>query len=276
MQCNSCDEWNEPREPFEVYGNTYYVGSRGLSSLVIVTDAGLVLVDAALTQSVTAIDANIRALGFDPADIKYILTSHAHYDHVGGIRAMQRYTGGTVLASAATAEALALGHPVPGDPQFGTGPTDSFPAFTDGVRVMTDGESVSLGGTTITAHYTPGHTPGATSWTWQSCQGERCLNMVYLDSLTAISTGDFRYTDHPDYVAMFRASLQKVAALPCDVVVSTHPVMSGMDAKVKGRADGKIAPGAADDPFITPGACKALAATATKGLDARLAQEATK
>lgn len=276
MVCASCDEWNEPREPFKVFGNTYFVGSQGLSSLVIDTEDGLVLVDVALTQSVTSIDANIRALGLRTTDIKYILTSHAHYDHVGGVRAMQRYTGATVLASASTAEAFALGHPVPGDPQFGDGPEDGFPAVTSGIRVMKDGESVQLGGTTITARYTPGHTPGATSWTWQSCEGERCLNMVYLDSLTSISTGDYRYTDHPDYVATFRASLQTVASLPCDVVISTHPVSTGMGAKVRGRAEKNLAPGADGDPFVDANACKTAAANAMKALDARLAEETAK
>lgn len=272
MTCDMCGEWNQPRAPFTVFGNTYFVGTQGLSSVLIATDAGLALIDVALPQSAPLIAANIRTLGLRPTDIKYILTSHAHYDHLGGVRSMQRFTRATVLASASTAQALALGHPVPEDPQFGTGPTDSFPAVAD-ARVMKDGETIQLGGTTITAHYTPGHTPGATTWTWQSCEGDRCLNMVYVDSLTAVSKDGYRYTDHPGLVDGYRATMAKVAALPCDVLISTHPSATGMDEKLAKRSAGNLAPGAAGDPFVDAGSCKALAALSLKNLEARVRQE---
>lgn len=271
MTCTMCEEWNRPRAPFQVFGNTYFVGTQGLSSVLITTDAGLVLIDVALPQSAPLIDANIRQLGFKTADIKYILTSHAHYDHLGGVRAMQRFTGATVLASASTARALALGYPVPEDPQHGTGPTDRFPVVAD-ARVMQDGEVLTLGGTTITMRHTPGHTSGATSWTWQSCAGERCLDMVYVDSLTAVSNDGYRFTDHPEVVASFRRTFATVAALPCDIVISTHPSATGLDEKVAARGD--RAPGAAGDPFVAPAACTELAARSAAALDARLATEA--
>ena len=127
MTCTNCAEWNTPRAPFKVFGNTYFVGSQGLSSLLIATDAGLVLIDVALPQSAPLIDANIRTLGFRPTDIKYILSSHAHFDHVGGMRSMQRFTRATVLASSETARALGLGHPVPEDPQFEADASQNFP-----------------------------------------------------------------------------------------------------------------------------------------------------
>jgi metallo-beta-lactamase class B len=278
--CSNCEEWNLPRQPFKVFGNTYFVGSMGLSSLLVATDRGLFLIDVALPQSAALIDANIRALGFRTTDVKFILTSHAHYDHVGGVHAMQRYTGATVLASAATARALALGRPVPDDPQFGgASNAQDFPAVTQGVRIMKDGEAVRLGTTAITAQYTPGHTPGATTWTWQSCEGTRCLNMVYVDSLTAVSNDTFRYTGSagvPGIVDTFRASIRKVSALPCDVLISTHPGVTAMDDKVKRRTEAGIAPGAAGDPFVDAGACQAVAATAMKGLDERVAREGSK
>jgi metallo-beta-lactamase class B len=277
MVCgDACVEWNLPRQPFKLFGNSYFVGTQGLSSVLIATDAGLVLIDVALPQSAALIDANVKTLGFRTTDIKYILTSHAHYDHLGGVRSMQRYTRATVLASASTAQALALGHPVPEDPQFGTGPTDVFPAVTDGVRVMKDGETIALGGTTITARYTPGHTPGATTWTWRSCEGARCLNMVYVDSLTAVSNDGYRYTATPGLVDGFRATLRKVAALPCDVVVSTHPSATGMEDKVARRTKAGLAPGATGDPFVDPAACKTLAEVSMKALGARVRQETQK
>jgi metallo-beta-lactamase class B len=271
-----CDAWNAPREPFTVFGNTSFVGTQGLSSLLIATDQGLVLIDVALPQSAPLIDASIRALGFKTADVKYILTSHAHFDHLGGVASMRRFTGATVLASASTAQALALGHPVPEDPQFGTGPLDAFPAITDGVRVMQDGETLHLGRTTITAHYTPGHTPGATTWTWQSCEGSRCLNMVYVDSLTAVSKEGYRFTGVPGMVDTFRATLRKVGALPCDVLISTHPAATGMDEKMAARAGGHVAPGADADPFVDATACAALAERSMRALDDRVASETTR
>lgn len=276
IACASCAEWNTPRTPFKVFGNTYFVGTQGLSSLLIATDQGLVLIDVALPQSAPLVDANIRALGFRTTDVKFILTSHAHYDHLGGVRSMQRFTRATVLASASTAQALALGHPVPEDPQFGTGPLDAFPGLTDGVRVMKDGETTKLGTTAITAHYTPGHTPGATTWTWQSCEGGRCHDMVYVDSLTAVSKDGYRYSAVPRLVESFRATLGKVAALPCDVLISTHPSATGMDDKVARRTKAGLAPGAPGDPFVDAGACKTLADASRKALDARVAQETKK
>lgn len=275
IACSMCGEWNTPRDPFQVFANTYYVGTAGLSSLLIVTDAGLVLIDVALPQSAPLVDANIRALGFRTEDVKFILTSHAHFDHLGGVASMQRYTGATVVASPSTAEALALGHPVAEDPQYGTGPLDRFPPVTGDVRVMQDGETLELGGTVITARHTPGHTPGATSWTWQSCEGSRCLDMVYVDSLTAVSRDDFRFTSVSGLVDTFRATLDKVRAFPCDVVIATHPGATGLDERLAGRASGGIAPGAEGDPLVDPGACAALADRSLKALEARLASEAS-
>ena len=134
--------------------------------------------------------------------------------------------------------------------------------------------SMEIGGTTITAHYTPGHTPGATTWTWQSCEGDRCLNMVYVDSLTAVSKDGYRFTDAPGAVETFRESLRTVSALPCDIVISTHPMATGMDEKLAARGDQSLAPGAPGDPFVDAGACQALADLSTTMLDDRVRTEA--
>jgi len=274
-QCSSCAEWNAPRQPFKVYGNTYFVGPAGVSAMLITSDQGHILVDTGLQQSAAVIDANIRALGFKTTDVKLILTSHAHYDHVGGVHALQRYTRAEVVGSPQTARALAIGGPTPDDPQAPPGPppgVDYFPAV-ENVRGVTDGEVVKVGTLAVTAHHVPGHTPGATTWTWQSCEGNRCLTMVYADSISSISNDTFRFTGgngRPSIVERFRASITKFGALPCDIMVSTHPVASNMDEKLKKRA--AIKPGDAD-PFIEPGACKALAATAMKSLDERVRAE---
>lgn len=278
MTCSSCAEWNGPRAPFKIFGNTYFVGTSGLSALLIVTSDGLILVDGALSQSAPIIDANIRALGFKTSDVKYILTSHAHFDHAGGLHALQRYTRATVLASASSARAFALGGPVPEDPQYEGPGKDGFPKV-ENVKVVRDREATTLGGVTVTPQYMPGHTPGATSWTWQACEGSRCLSMVYGDSLTPISNATFRFTGsatQPSLVDSFRASIARMASLPCDIIVTTHPQATNIDAKLKGRADRGLAPGAPGDPFIAPGECKALAERSVKQLDERIASEGKK
>lgn len=273
IACSACEEWNAPRQPFKVFGNTYYVGSAGLSSILIAGEQGLILIDVALPQSAPLIDANIRALGFRTTDIELILTSHAHYDHVGGVRSMQRFTGATVAASQRTADALALGHPTSDDPQYEGDTTPwNFPTVTDKVRVVKDGDIVRVGNIAVAAHDTPGHTPGATSWTWQSCEGPRCLGIAYVDSLTAVSTTPgFKFTGdgtRPGIVESFRRSLRVVSNLPCDVLLTTHPSASGMDAKVKGRNEN-----AGAEPFVNAGACRALAETSLAALEARVKDE---
>ena len=268
-KCDSCDEWNKPREPFKLFGNSYYVGTDGLSSILIVGDAGHVLLDGGLEQSAGVIDANIRKLGFKTEDIKLIVNSHGHYDHAGGIAALQRASGATVAASPSGADALQRGENTTDDPQFGFGKADNgFPPVKN-VKVIKDSEVLRIGNIALTAVFTPGHTPGSTTWTWRSCEGSNCLNMVYADSISAVAAPGFKFTAKPDIVNLFRRSITRLSELPCDIVVSTHPSATNLDGKFKKRAELK---GASPDPFIDHG-CKALAATALKGLEARIAEE---
>jgi metallo-beta-lactamase class B len=268
-KCGDCDEWNKPREPFQIFGNAYFVGTHGLSSILITGPQGHILLDGALEQSAALIDANIRKLGFKTEDVKLIVNSHGHYDHAGGIAALQRASGATVAASPSGANALERGENTVDDPQYGFGKeANGFPPVKN-VKVIRDGEVLKVGTIAITPHFTPGHTPGSTTWTWQSCEGTRCLNLVYADSISAISADGFRFTDSPERVTAFRRSISRLAELPCDIVVSTHPAATRLDAKIKQRAEMK---GAGPDPFIDHG-CKALAATAMKGLEARIAEE---
>jgi metallo-beta-lactamase class B len=268
-KCGDCDEWNKPREPFRIFGTSYFVGTDGLSAILIVGDAGHILLDGGLEQSAAVIDANIRKLGFKTEDVKLIVNSHGHYDHAGGIHALQRASGATVAASPSGASALQRGENTPDDPQFGFGKADNgFPPVKN-VKVIKDGEVLRVGNVAITAVFTPGHTPGSTTWTWQSCEGARCLNMVYADSISAISAPGFKFTAKPEVVNLFRRSITRLGELPCDIVVSTHPQATRLDAKLKLRAERK---GAGPDPFVDQG-CKALAAAALKGLEARIAEE---
>ena len=264
IKCSDCEEWNRPLQPFKVFGNTYYVGVAGLSALLIASDKGLILVDGGLPQSAPLIDANIQALGFRTQDIRLIVVCHEHYDHVGGVAALQRASGATVATSEPGARALALGRPLPDDPQSGSG---SFPAVKN-LKAVADGEEVRIGSLSITAHATPGHTPGAMSWSWVSCEGNRCLNFVYADSLNPVSDEGFRYTDKPSRVTDFRASIDTFEKLPCDILFAAHPAAVDMATKLeRWKKDPAV------NPFVDAASCRTYAATARKRLDARVASE---
>jgi len=279
IKCSSCDEWNVPVVPFKVFGNTYYVGTAGLSAMLITSDQGHILLDGGLTQSAPLIDANIRKLGFKIEDVKLILNSHAHYDHAAGIAALQRASGATVVSSASGAEGFSIGNAVADDPQAGFGTADNaFPAVKN-VRVVKDKEVVRVGPLAVQMHNTAGHTPGSTTWTWQSCDTsakvtgakDGCLNMVYADSLSAVAAPGFRYSGDaktPSRVEQFRKSITTVGELPCDIMITTHPMFTDLAGKLRKRADQP-----AVDPFIDSQACRAYAANAMKALDARVADE---
>ena len=194
-----------------MFGNTYFVGTDGLSAILITGDAGLILLDGGLEQSAAVIDANIRKLGFKTQDITLIVNSHGHYDHAGGIAALQRASGAMVAASPSGADALRRGENTTDDPQYGFGKAfNGFPPVKN-VKVIKDSEMLSVGNLAITANFTPGHTPGSTTWTWKSCEGKECLNIVYADSISAVSAPGFRFTDSPERVNAFRRSISRLA-----------------------------------------------------------------
>lgn len=262
VDCSACDAWNAPQAPFRIHGDTWYVGPRGLSVLLIDTGAGLVLLDGALPQSAPQVLDNLRSLGFDPAQVRWIVNSHAHFDHAGGIAALAAATGAQVAASPEGARALALGDALPGDPQADpAGGSMRFPAVA-GAFGLADGESIRLGRLRLTAHHTPGHTPGGTTWSWRSCEGASCLDLVYADSLTAVSAPDFRFGADAPALAAFRASIDKVAGLPCDLLVTAHPEASDLFGR---QAGGSLADASS---------CRRLGERSRRALDDRLRREA--
>jgi metallo-beta-lactamase class B len=258
--CKDWDEWNKPAPPVRIHANTYLVGTCGISSILIIGDQGDILIDGGPEDVANLIAANIRAVGVRLQNIKYILTSHEHSDHAGGIARLQELTGASVITSASAARVIASGTPAADDPQIGV--LKSFPGARVG-RIVNDGDQVRLGNLMLTAIATPGHTPGALSWTWVSCDGGVCRTIVYADSLSAVSNDKYRFIDHPAYVSAFRASIAKVAATPCDILLTPHPSASDM---VKRLGTGK--------PLLDPDACRNYAAQLTRNLDARLAKEA--
>jgi metallo-beta-lactamase class B len=259
-QCAGSDDWTKPAPPVRIHANTYDVGTCGISSILIVGDQGDILIDGGPEQAADLIADNIRRLGFRVEDIRFILHSHEHPDHVGGIARLQRLSGATVIASAPARRVLETGAPSADDPQAGV--LKPFPPTAVG-RVIGDGGEVRLGNLMLTAMSTPGHTAGALSWRWVSCDGGVCRTIVYADSLSPVSRDNYRFSDHPGYVAAFRASIAKIAASPCEILLSPHPSASRMPERL---ALGK--------PLLDPDACKSYAADLSTKLDERLAKEA--
>lgn len=265
--CEPCDYWNTPAEPVRVFGNSWFVGTK-LGAALITSDQGHILIDGGLPQSAPLIAASIRKAGFRVEDVRLIVNSHTHYDHAGGISWLQRVSNAEVAASPAAKRALENGGPLADDPQFTFGPAhNNYPAVKK-VRAIADGETLRVGDLAITVHFTPGHTTGGTSWSWRSCEGTRCVNLVYADSLNAVSAPGFRFSDDAERVKSFERSIGVVEALPCDLLLSAHTEFMDLPAKLQ-----RLQQQPDVNPFIDPGACRAYAAGARERLAKRLAGE---
>jgi len=268
IDCEQCESWNRDQAPFQIFGNTYYVGVRGLSSVLVTSPDGHILIDGALPQSAPLIARHIAALGFKMKDVKVILNSHVHYDHAGGIAELQRLSGAKVLASDIAAKVLRTGKVDRSDPQFGV--LKSYPGAKN-VEALGNRESVEVGKLTLRVIHTPGHTPGGTSWTWTSCESERCLNIVYGDSLNAISDDSFKYSGdqrYPNASSDMAASIAAIAAAPCDILIAAHPDFTGLLTLVDPQGNGDRA------QLVDPSACKRYAATGKERFGKRLEDEA--
>jgi metallo-beta-lactamase class B len=260
-------DWDEPQEPFTLYGNAHYVGPHGISAVLVTSPQGHILIDGGTEKSPEAIATHIRQLGFKVEDIKYILTSHAHGDHAGGIAALQRLSGATVIGSTNSVPVLASGKPDKGDPQAGS-LSDMAPVAR--TKVVKDGEVVKVGPLALTAHETPGHTRGGLSWTWQAREKGRTVNMVFADSLNAFGSNGFKYGGDPRYPtarADLEASIAKVAGFKCDVLVSAHP--EGSDLWERKAQQPKLGNAA----FIDADACRKYGEKAKARLAKQLAGE---
>lgn len=258
--------WAQKQNPFQIYGNTYYVGSRGLSAILVTSPEGHVLIDGTLPENAAMIESNIRALGFRVQDIKLILNTHTHFDHAGAIAAIARDSGAQVAASVQSAKALQMGGDDPDDPQRGM--VHSYPKVSH-IRIVTDGETIRVGPLALQMHAMSGHMAGSTGWTWRSCEDDRCLSMVYADSISLLSNHDYRYTDptHPERIAGYRRTLTTLSTLPCDILLIPHPPKDFFE---KG---GRIAFGK-PNPLIDTQACKAYANEGQHNLEERVQKEA--
>lgn len=260
------DAWKAPVPPRHLIGNVYYVGAIGVSSYLITTPEGHILLDTGFEDTVPIVQRGVEQLGFKLTEIKIILSSHAHVDHVGGHAAMQRLTGARIFASAADAKTLESG----GLDDFIPLPRETIlypPAKV--AHVVQDGERVTLGGTTLTAHLTPGHTRGATTWSMEIEDGGRKYHVLFFSS-ASINAGT-KLLGNPRYPAIvedFTATFAKLKALPCDVFFAPHGGQFAMAEKFErlGRA------GEAN-PFIDPAGWQKLIAQAENPFLQQLAHE---
>ena len=260
--CANDPTWTAAQTPFRIYGNTWFVGPRGLGVFLITAPTGDVLIDGGVPQDAKLIEGNIWTLGIKLRDIKWILNSHAHCDHAGGIAQLARDTGAQVIAGAADTALLARGgHD---DPEYG----DRFlfpPVHV--TRKVTDGERLRLGDLVLTVHSTPGHTKGNTTWTWTSCDGKRCLHMVDVGSLSAPDFKLIGNAKYPDAVNDFRYSFAMVAALPCDIALAPHPEMVDFWERVAKRKQGDA------NVLIDSTLCRAYASDSRNSFETQLAKE---
>jgi len=256
--------WNRPVEPYRIAGNVYYVGASDITSFLITTPAGHILLDGGFVETAPIIEANIKKLGFKLADVKVLLSSHAHFDHAGGLAELQRATGAKLAASEKDAALLARG----GKGDFLFGDKSTFPPIQAG-RILHEGDTVVLGGTTLTAHLTPGHTMGNTTWTMKAKEGDKAYDVVFAPSLSILDgvslTKNVTYPEiGEDYARTFRA----LKSLPCDVFLASHA--SFYDGL--GKAE-RLRKGAKENPFVDPQGYRDYIARMEKKYEEQLQKE---
>jgi metallo-beta-lactamase class B len=236
--------WTEPVEPFRILGNVHYVGTADLSSFLITTPAGHVLLDAPMEENVPHILGAIRELGFEPEDVEILIGSHAHFDHAGGFARMKEATGAKLLLSRADAALVERG----GRDDFAFGDRGAFtPARVDGF--VADGDVVELGGVRLRMIATPGHTRGGTSWRLDVEEGGESYRVLFANSMSAPGYDLRDNQKYPTIMDDYRASFDRLEAIDADVFLATHGSFYRLEPKreaLAAREDG------GPNPFVDP------------------------
>jgi metallo-beta-lactamase class B len=247
--------WNQPVKPFRIIGNIYYVGAANVSSFFIRTPQGAILLDAALPETAPLIEKSIAELGFSIKDVKILLNSHAHYDHCGGLAELKALSGAQMIASERDAVVLSSG-------KGGAGP---FPAVRVD-RMIADQQTVQLGDVTLTAHLTPGHTKGCTTWTMPVTDRGKTYRVVFYCS-TSVVDKLVNNSAYPDIVADYERSFAELKKMPCDVFLGPHAGFFNLDAKHKQLDAGKL------DAFVDPSEMQKFVAESERDFREQLAKE---
>jgi metallo-beta-lactamase class B len=255
-------KWNKPTEPFKMIGNVYYVGTDGLASYLITSPQGHILVDTVMPEATSQIKANIEKLGFKVTDIKYLLNTHAHIDHTGGLAEMKAASGAQLVAGEADKPLLEGGY-YPGAREETA--LNFPPVKVD--RTAREGDKVTVGDVTLTARETPGHSPGCTSWEFSVKDGDATRSVLIFCSGTVALNRLVTNPTHPGIVTDYRKTFARAKDMKVDVLLAPHPEMYRMQDKRAMLSDG------APNPFVNPGEFNAYAATLEKAFDDALAKQ---
>jgi metallo-beta-lactamase class B len=255
-------KWNKPTEPFKIIDNVYYVGTDGLASYLITSPQGHILVDMVMPEATSQIKANIEKLGFKITDIKYLLNTHAHIDHTGGLAEIKQASGAQMVAGEADKPLLEGGY-YPGAREVKE--LDFPPVKVD--RTVREGDTVKIGDVTLTARETPGHSPGCTSWAFNVKDGDATRSVLIFCSGTVALNRLVTNPTYPGIVDDYRKTFARAKDMKVDVLLAPHPEMYRMQDKRAMIADG------APNPFVNPGEFNSYAATLEKAFEEALAKQ---
>jgi len=233
-------DWTEPFPPFRIAGNLYYVGSKGLANYLITTPQGHILINSDLESSVPLIRASVEKLGFKFGDIRILLISHAHWDHDGGSAEIKRLTGAKYMVMDGDVSVVESGGKT--DFQYGNQPASLYPpAKVD--RVLHDGDEVQLGGVTLVAHLTPGHTKGCTTWTMTVEESGKLYDVVIIGSPN-VNEG-YKLVDnasYPEIESDYERTFRVLKSLPVDFFLGAHGSYFDLETKYARLKEGGASP----------------------------------
>jgi metallo-beta-lactamase class B len=253
---------NAPVAPFRIAGNIYYVGASDLTSFLITTRQGHILLDGGLPATAPQIERNIRSLGFKITHVKYLINSHAHNDHAGGLAELKRLSGAQLVASRPDSGALKTGD----RDDFAWGNTLQFPPVKVD-RIIKDGETLALGGAILIAHLTPGHTKGCTTWSMPVTEANKTYNVIFVCSTSAPG---YKLVDNPKYptiIADYEHTFQVLRSLPCDIFLGSHASFFDLNGK-RSRINASAA-----NPFVAPGDYRAFLDRSQREFEAAVRQQ---
>ena len=255
-------QWNTPGEPFRAIGNIYYVGTRELAAWMIATPRGGILLDAALPESAPLIEQNLKTLGFSVKGIKILLNTHAHFDHSGGLAQIKRDSGAGLGASAGDRESLESGRYLGSEDVQAMA---SVPVHVD--RLIADGEEISLGNVTLTAHLMPGHTRGCTSWTMTVIEAGIPHSVIFYCSTSVAANRLAPREQYPGIVADYRSTFDKLRTMKADVFLGIHQGFFRLWEKRAAQKTG------APNPFIDPFELESFVASSRQEFEVALTQQ---
>jgi len=257
-------EMNQPVEPFKIIGNIYYVGASDVTSYLITTPQGHILIDGGFEETVPQIKANVAKLGFKMEDIKILLINHAHYDHCGGLAEIKKLTKAKLYASPPDASVLEDGGM--SDFRFGGDKPLFTPVKVD--EILKDGQEIKLGGTTLKTYFTFGHTKGATSWTMDATENGKTYKVAFVSSVTTLDYSFVNNQKYPQIAEDFTKTFQTLKTIKADVFLSSHGGFFDLTEKAK-----QLRGGSKTNPFIDPQGYQRFVARMSKAFEDKLKAE---